>query len=97
MGLFIIVLMSIATVLLIRNMNKRLRRLPDSFVDVDAARRNEEIARLDAAIEQPAAGAGAAVIEPSRSSKSGDGADSQVSDVAGGDQPAPGDRGDERA
>ena len=35
MGLFIIVLMSIATVLLIRNMNKRLRRLPDSFDNVD--------------------------------------------------------------
>jgi hypothetical protein len=33
MGLLIIVLMSIATVLLIRNMNKRLRRLPDSFDD----------------------------------------------------------------
>ena len=31
MGLFIIVLMCIAVVLLIRNMNKRLRRLPDSF------------------------------------------------------------------
>ncbi|MEV6488530.1 hypothetical protein AB0M20_07835 [Actinoplanes sp. NPDC051633] len=35
MGLFIILLMSIATVLLIRNMNKRLRRLPDSFDNVD--------------------------------------------------------------
>jgi hypothetical protein len=31
MGLFIILLMSIATVLLIRNMNSRLRRLPDRF------------------------------------------------------------------
>jgi hypothetical protein len=31
MGLFVIVLLSIATVLLIRNMNKRLRRLPSSF------------------------------------------------------------------
>jgi hypothetical protein len=31
MGLFIIVLMAIATVLLIRNMNSRLRRLPDRF------------------------------------------------------------------
>ena len=29
MGLFIIVLLAIATVLLIRNMNSRLRRLPD--------------------------------------------------------------------
>lgn len=31
MGLFVIILLSIATVLLIRNMNKRLRRLPSSF------------------------------------------------------------------
>jgi hypothetical protein len=48
MGLFIIVLMAIGTVLLIRNMNKRLRRLPDSFPDPEAARRDAEIARLDA-------------------------------------------------
>jgi hypothetical protein len=33
MGLFLIVLLAIATVLLIRNMNTRLRRLPDRFVD----------------------------------------------------------------
>ncbi len=31
MGLFVIIVLSIATVLLIRNMNKRLRRLPSSF------------------------------------------------------------------
>ena len=31
MGLFIIVLLEIATELLIRNMNSRLRRLPDRF------------------------------------------------------------------
>ena len=31
MGLFIIILLSVATVLLIRNMNARLRRLPDRF------------------------------------------------------------------
>ena len=31
MGLFIIVLLAIATILLIRNMNTRLRRLPDRF------------------------------------------------------------------
>ena len=31
MGLFIIVLLAIATVFLIRNMNARLRRLPDRF------------------------------------------------------------------
>jgi hypothetical protein len=31
MGLFIILLLAIGTVLLVRNMNTRLRRLPDSF------------------------------------------------------------------
>ncbi len=31
MGLFIIVMLAIGTVLLIRNMNSRLRRLPDHF------------------------------------------------------------------
>jgi len=58
MGLFIIVLMSIATVLLIRNMNKRLRRLPDSFPDPAAARREAEITRLNADLERPDATAG---------------------------------------
>jgi hypothetical protein len=33
MGLLIIVLLAIATVFLIRNMNSRLRRLPDKFPD----------------------------------------------------------------
>jgi hypothetical protein len=31
MGLFVIIVLAIATVLLVRNMNKRLRRLPSSF------------------------------------------------------------------
>jgi hypothetical protein len=31
LGLLIIVLLAIATVLLIRNMNKRIKRLPDEF------------------------------------------------------------------
>jgi hypothetical protein len=35
LGLLIIVLLIVATVLLIRNMNKRLRRLPESFPDQD--------------------------------------------------------------
>jgi hypothetical protein len=35
MGLFIIVLLAIGTVLLIRNMNSRLRRLPKSFPPTD--------------------------------------------------------------
>jgi hypothetical protein len=33
MGLFIILLLAIATVLLIRDMNRRVRRLPDRFPD----------------------------------------------------------------
>jgi hypothetical protein len=35
MGLLIIVLLAIATVLLIRNMNKRIRRLPERFPHQD--------------------------------------------------------------
>jgi hypothetical protein len=31
MGLFLIVALVVATVLLIRNMNKRIKRLPESF------------------------------------------------------------------
>ncbi|HWB37108.1 MAG TPA: hypothetical protein VHA75_13910 [Rugosimonospora sp.] len=31
LGLFIIVLLAVATVLLIRNMNKRIKRLPEEF------------------------------------------------------------------
>jgi hypothetical protein len=52
MGLFVIVLLSIATVLLIRNMNKRLRRLPDSFPDQRQTQREAEIARLNADLER---------------------------------------------
>jgi hypothetical protein len=35
MGLFIISLLAIGTIFLIRNMNKRLRRLPESFGPAD--------------------------------------------------------------
>jgi hypothetical protein len=35
LGLLIIVLLSVGTVLLIRNMNARLRRLPDRFPSAD--------------------------------------------------------------
>ena len=52
MGLFVIVLLSIATVLLIRNMNKRLRRLPDSFPDAQQTQREAEIARVNAGVER---------------------------------------------
>jgi hypothetical protein len=42
MGLLIIVLLAIATVLLIRNMNARIRRLPDRFPDPDSDPTNGE-------------------------------------------------------
>ena len=63
MGLFIILILVVGTVLLIRNMNARLRRLPESFPDpeadrreAEAARREAEIARLDADLKLPDAG-----------------------------------------
>jgi hypothetical protein len=65
MGLFIIVVLCIATVLLIRNMNKRVRRLPDSFEDPATTRREAEIARLEADLKQPAATDGTANSEVS--------------------------------
>jgi hypothetical protein len=41
LGLFIILLLAIATVLLIRNMNSRLRRLPDHFPSEEADGRGD--------------------------------------------------------
>jgi hypothetical protein len=74
MGLFIIVLLAIATVLLIRSMNSRLRRLPDSFPNPDAERRAAEQSRTAAA--QQAAGAppatDGAVDVPSETSRRSD-------------------------
>jgi hypothetical protein len=37
LGLLVVLLMAIATVLLIRNMNRRLKRLPPSFPSEDQA------------------------------------------------------------
>jgi hypothetical protein len=54
MGLLIIVLMSIATVLLIRNMNARLRRLPDRFPGQEDDSPGQEDAATGAADGQPA-------------------------------------------
>lgn len=92
MGLFIIVLLSIATVLLIRNMNKRLRRLPDSFDDPAAAGRREEIARLDADLSRPAAGTPRAGVDTDRSVQADPSGDAQVSATDEGDGPASGER-----
>jgi hypothetical protein len=68
MGLFVIVLMCIATVMLIRNMSKRIRRLPDKFQDAEAAERQAEIAHLDADLALPG-------IEPDRPQMDSDRAD----------------------
>jgi hypothetical protein len=69
MGLFVIVLLCIATVLLIRNMNKRLRRLPDSFEDAKPTQREAEIARLNADLE--ASGTGASPTDVDRQAPPG--------------------------
>ena len=92
MGLFIIVLLSIATVLLIRNMNKRLRRLPDSFEDPRAAVRREEIARLDADLNRPVAGVVRTDVDHDRSVAPEASGDTQVSAADDADGPASGER-----
>jgi hypothetical protein len=67
MGLFVIVMLCIATVLLIRNMNKRLRRLPDSFSSPEQTQREAEIARLNADLDRPAVDREGLDVEQSRS------------------------------
>ena len=52
LGLLIIVLLVIATILLIRNMNARLRRLPDHFPDQPPDRRGHKRS-IDAAPVDP--------------------------------------------
>jgi len=97
MGLFIIVLMAISTVLLIRNMNKRLRRLPDSFPDPAEVKRAAEIARLDADLQRPGAaprGTGAAT---STSDVETSATDAEVKDVDRSGDPPAGERRDESA
>jgi hypothetical protein len=97
MGLFIIVLMAISTVLLIRNMNKRLRRLPDSFPDPAATARAAEIARLDADLQRSGAaprGTGAAA---EASDVAAPGTDTEVTGVEHGDVPPAGERRGENA
>ena len=80
MGLFIIVLLSIATVLLIRNMNKRLRRLPDSFESPETVAREAEIARLDADLRRPDATPPPARVDEDRSASAGAADEAQVSE-----------------
>jgi len=80
MGLFLIVLMCIGTVLLIRNMNKRIRRLPDSF-DAGAEReRVAEIARLNADLER-SGDEPVDSVETGRSTKVDESAEAEVAAV----------------
>jgi hypothetical protein len=95
MGLFIIVLMAIGTVLLIRNMNKRLRRLPDSFPDPAADRRAAEITRLNADLELPDATPRQAGSAPAASDVENVSAEAEVKGGKSGDSPrVNGDRGE---
>ncbi|MEV0896264.1 hypothetical protein [Actinoplanes sp. NPDC049802] len=80
MGLFLIVLMCIATVLLIRNMNKRIRRLPDSFPVAGERDRVAEIARDDAGARSSGATTGAEV-EAGRSAEAAGAAEPEVAGV----------------
>jgi hypothetical protein len=67
LGLLIIVLMVIATILLIRNMNARLRRLPDHFPDpVPPSRRGK-------------GGADGAPVDPEMDAQASDQSDSSAS------------------
>ena len=88
--MFIIVLMSIAVVLLIRNMNKRVRRLPDSFPDPEAERRKAEIAKLDADLDRPDAEPSHPSVDVSRSSAAADDTEAEVSEVKAAEPPAKG-------
>ncbi|MDG4779269.1 hypothetical protein O7614_06370 [Micromonospora sp. WMMD961] len=55
MGLFLILLLATATILLIRNMNSRLRRLPDRFPQQVGP---TDPTRADAAVVDPTDGTG---------------------------------------
>jgi hypothetical protein len=81
MALFVIVLLCIATVLLIRNMNKRVRRLPDSFSTPGQTQREAEIARLNADLDRPAADQAARNVEQPRSETPAGGAEDEVKAV----------------
>jgi hypothetical protein len=86
MGLFIIVLLAIATVLLIRNMNKRLRRLPDSFESPETLAREAEIARLDADLRRPDATPVPGHVDEDRSASAGPADEAQVSEPSADDR-----------
>jgi hypothetical protein len=80
MGLFLIVLMCVATVLLIRNMNKRIRRLPDSFPVASERDRVSEIARGDG-VAGPSGTVAAGAVDADRSIASDQVKEAQVAGV----------------
>jgi hypothetical protein len=93
MGLFVIVLLSIATVLLIRNMNKRLRRLPDSFPDATQTQREAEIARLNADLKRSGADPLTREVDRDRSATTAAATEDEVTAVTteGDESPSDGD------
>jgi hypothetical protein len=87
MGLFIIVLLCIAVVLLIRSMNKHVRQLPDSFQDSETARRGTEITRLDADRQSPTAGSAGLDVDGDLSAAPGVAEEPEVNGLAAVDAP----------
>jgi len=94
MGLLVIVLLSIATVLLIRNMNKRLRRLPDSFSQTEQTQREAEFEASDAEPKLPGVGPLPGKVDRNRSAVAVAGGETEVkgSITEGDDAPADGDQ-----
>jgi len=81
MGLFVIVLLCIATVLLIRNMNKRLRRLPDSFSPAEQTQREADSTQLDREADRVAEVGSVPGVGHVRSSGPATGAEGEVNAV----------------
>lgn len=96
MGLFLIVLMCVATVLLIRNMNKRIRRLPDSFEVAGERDRVAEIARTGDG-SGGSAPARPAEVETGRSADAAQAEDAEVVGVRDAPGSATPDGGPERS
>ncbi len=93
MGLFIIIVLAVATVLLIRNMNVRLRRLPSEFPPPEqtAAPTAAELAAADqAAAAERTAAAEKAAAEKAAAEKAAAADDDVAGEQASGGEPAPG-------